>query len=236
MDASGLTLNRSTIEERQTKIYYMRFLYLLLAIQIGIALLWAWWLKHHATGALGRFFSHWAVGLAAGLMCLLLILLCYFLSLVRREPINWAIYAIFTGLFAVLVGTLAVRDSSGVILFILWTLFFVSLTLFLYFLVADNYISSPTETLLIFGAAGLVLLGFLAFTDVAPWKLALGFLLAVVIAYFISYQHRSMIRNSLWDLGREDSVTGAVRVWFDGLLGFCRIGELFTKGLGRFGL
>ena len=236
MDASGLTLNRSTIEERNSKLYYTRVLYLLLAVQLGLVLMWTHWLAKHANGTLGRVLSHWGLTLALGLVCLLLVLFCYFLSIVRRDPINWVIYVLFTALFTLFVGSLATRDSTGLMRFVLWVLFLVAIALFLYFLVAETYISSLNEVLLILGVAGLVLLSFLALTDVQPWKLALGLVIAVAVAFFISYQHRAMIRNSLWDLGREDPVTGAVRVWFDGLLGFCRIGELFTKGFGRFAI
>lgn len=236
MDASGLTLNRSTIEERNSKLYYTRVLYLLLALQLGLVLLWAHWLSGHVSGAVGRILSHWGFTLAVGLICLLLILLCYFLSIVRRDPINWVIYVLFTILFALFVGSLAAKDRSGLVGFVLWVLFFVAIALFLYFLVAETYIPSLTEVLLIFGVAGLALLFFLATTDIEPWKLSLALVIAIAISFFISYQHRSMLRNSLWDLGREDPVTGAVRIWFDGLLGFCRIGELFTKGLGRFAI
>lgn len=234
MDSSGLTLNRSTIEERNSKLYHLRFLYLLLGLQIGLALLLGWYLRQHPSCAVTRFLGHWAVSLVLGILMLLIVLLCYFLSIVRREPINWLIYVLFTFLFAAFVGSLLAKDRSGLLWFVLWVLMLVALGLFLYFLVAEFYISSIGEILLIFGVAGLVLLFFLALTDVEPWKLAVGFLVACALAFFISYQHRSMVRNSLWDLGREDPVTGAVRVWFDALLGFCRIGELFTKGFGRF--
>lgn len=234
MDSSGLTLNRSTIEERNTKLYHSRFLYLLLAIQIGLALLFSAWLEHNPTCKFAQFFTHWAVTLVCGLLCLLIALLCYFLSLVRREPINWIIYGLFTVLFTIFVGGLLARDQNSIIRFVLWVIFAVALALFFYFLIAENYISSIGEILLIFGCAALVLLFFLISTDIEPWKLALAFIIATAIAFFISYQHRSMLKNSLWDLGREDPVTGAVRVWLDSLLGFCRIGELFTKGFGRF--
>lgn len=232
MDSSGLTLNRSTFEERANKLYYLRFLYFLVALSLLFGLL-----VHYLASlwpGLHSFLldSKW-VGIVAGLLCLCLILACYFVPLLARGPINWLVYALFTFFFAIFVAWVLVRDTSKLAHFIVWLLFLVTLAFGFFFLTASFYPSSLTSALLILGIGAMVLFAFLAFTQVEPWKLAVAFLVGTVFAFMISYQQRSMVRNALWDLDREEPVTGAVRIWLDGLLGLCRGAEMFSKGFGK---
>ena len=233
MDISSANLNQSTIAERNEKLYHIRFLYILLAIQLGFILLLTTIVLYQPSSLLGWFAGRWGWGLAFGLISLLLALLCYFLPVLKENPINWVLYSVFTLFFALFMVWLVTFDRTRIVYFVLWALFAVAVGLMLYFLMANFYISSLAEILLIAIAVGAVLFAFLAFSNISTFILGIALLVSMVAAFYISYQHRSMLRNSLWDLQKEDPVTGAVRIWLDGILGVFRVGDLFSKGFGR---
>ena len=100
MDASIASLNRSTFEERQKNISYLRTLYFLFALQLVIAALWSLFSLHYFPNVGAWIVKHWWIALIAGIICVLLLLFAFFSPASRQSPINLAVYAIFTLCFA----------------------------------------------------------------------------------------------------------------------------------------
>ena len=88
--------------------------------------------------------------------------------------------------------------------------------------------SIPT-IFIVFGSAALVLVAFIVFTELSVFKLILLFVPVSVFGIYLAYDTRSSVRNSLFDTDTEDPVCGAVRIWVETVLVFCRLGELVGK-------
>lgn len=56
----------------------------------------------------------------------------------------------------------------------------------------------------------------------------------VVFGCYLAYDMRTNVRSHMFDHDEEDPVSGAVRIWMESVLVFCRFGEMvgkmFTKG------
>ena len=81
MDQSGLSLNRSTIEERRKNLGYIRGLYMLFALELLIVVVWA-------TICIGcwknRMGSWWIFGLVFGCICAIVVLAVLFVDSLRK--------------------------------------------------------------------------------------------------------------------------------------------------------
>ena len=53
---------------------------------------------------------------------------------------------------------------------------------------------------------------------------------AMVVGFYLNYDVRRMVRGGLYDYGDDDAWTGAVRIWAEGVLVFCRFFEMLGKG------
>jgi FtsH-binding integral membrane protein len=112
MDASIASLNRSTFEERQKNVTYLRSLYFLLAIQLGIAVGWCFWVIND--DALGGFVKRfWGIALAVGIICVLLVLAVYFVPSLNNGGAGIGIYALFTLCAAYLWGYFCSLDTTN---------------------------------------------------------------------------------------------------------------------------
>ena len=110
MDASIASLNRSTFEERQKNISYLRNLYFLFALQLIIAMIWSAWNYTWFPNWGAWIIRNWGVALAAGIFCALLFLFAFFSSASRQSSINWAVYFLFAIGFAIIWSYFMVRD------------------------------------------------------------------------------------------------------------------------------
>lgn len=97
MDVSGISygLNRSTFEERQKNLNFLRGLYFLVLIEMVVALLWSIWVRESDTLGDGVY-RYWGIALATGIITVILLLVATFVSAVRNSPINYVVYALFT--------------------------------------------------------------------------------------------------------------------------------------------
>ena len=139
MDSSGLSLNKSTFEERQQNLSYIRVLYLLLSLELIIALVWSSFCLYF-WGSLGEPISDmWIMGLVTGIVCGLLILVTLFIVQIRKFPINWVVYILFTISFAILWGYLCCVDKSRLVYYTLWLLTAITVALFLYAFMSSYY-------------------------------------------------------------------------------------------------
>jgi FtsH-binding integral membrane protein len=104
MDTSVASLNRSTFEERQKNVSYLRSLYFLLALQLLIAV--AWSLVVINTQSIKDWVREtWGLALALEIVAVLILLAVFFVpALNKGGVIGIAIYVIFTLVAAYLWG------------------------------------------------------------------------------------------------------------------------------------
>ena len=111
----------------------------------------------------------------------------------------------------------------------LWLLTIITIGLFLYAFCSNYYMENLTTLLVVLGTSSLVLVGFIAFTNIKIIYLILIFVPVVVIGIYLAYDTRTCVRNNLFEHDNEDPVSGAVRIWVESVLVFCRAGELTGK-------
>lgn len=226
MDISGYSVNKSTLEERQRNLKYTRFLYALLAIELIVALIWTSICLGHPDRLANPIVRWWEFGLVAGIIAGLLILATFFVAAVRRFPINWAIYALFTLAFAHLWAFLCCLDKSRNLYFALWLLTAIAVGFALYSLSATYYMQATESVLVVLGTGFVVLLAFLAFTQLDFFLLILVFVPVCIFGIYLALDLRTMLRHNLYETEEEDAVAGAVRIWIESVLVFCRLAEL----------
>ena len=219
-------MNKSTLEERQHNLKYTRFLYVLLAVELIVALIWTSFCIHYWTKLGAPIVRWWEFGLVAGIIAGLLVLATFFVAAVRRFPINWAIYLLFTLAFAHLWAFLCCLDSSRYLYFALWLLTAISVGFALYSISATYYMQATESALVVLGSALPVLLAFLAFTELDFFILILVFIPVVIFGVYLALDLRTMLKHNLYETHEEDAVAGAVRIWIESVLVFCRFGEL----------
>jgi hypothetical protein len=229
MDISSSHLNHSTIQERKQGLYYQKSLYILVAIELIIALVWTsfsvyWW------NQLGSQILHWwPFGLAAGVLALILILLAFFLAFVRNFPINWVIYALFTAAFAHFVAFLTCLDYSQLLYFALWIFTAIIVGFALFSVASTSYIPIIESFLIAFGVGTIVLVAFIVLTNHSLYLLILVAVATSIVGFYYAYGLRTATRFSNFDDTEEDPVSGAVRFWIDGALVGCRFFEMFGR-------
>lgn len=227
MDISGYSVNKSTLEERQRNLKYTRFLYILLAVELILALIWTSFCMHYWTKLGAPIVKWWVFGMIAGIIAGLLVLATFFVSAVRRFPINWAIYFLFTLAFAHFWAFLCCLDSSKLLYFALWLLTAIAVGFALYALTANYYMQATESALVVLGSSIPVFLAFLAFTEMDFFLLILVYIAVVIFGVYLALDLRTMLKHNLYDTNDEDAVAGAVRIWIESVLVFCRLGELF---------
>ena len=176
---------------------------------------------------LGKHIKHWwEFGLVAAVIVFACLIASLFVSAVRRTPINWALYGIFTICFAHMCAFLTVWDTSRHFYYALWLITAISIGLALYAYLSNYYMETLISMLVVCASAGLVLLGFIAFSDHKVVWLIIIFLPVAVFGVYMAFDVRTSVRNAIFDHNDEDPVSGAVRIWVESLLVFCRFGEL----------
>ena len=75
-----------------------------------------------------------------------------------------------------------------------------------------------------------IFINFLIFSNVNFIGLLLVLLLVLVFGFYLNYDVRKMVRGGLYEYGNDDSYTGAVRIWAESILVFCRFVELLGRG------
>lgn len=104
MDTSVASLNRSTFEERQKNVSYLRSLYFLLALQLLIGLAWAL-IVIHVGGIRDWVRDYWGLALALEIVAVIILLAVFFVQALNKGgAIGIAIYVLFTLVMAYLWG------------------------------------------------------------------------------------------------------------------------------------
>ncbi len=135
MDVSGISLNKTTYEERHKNIGFLRSLYFFLVIELLIALGWGIWCREDNT--LGNWVNrYWGIALATAIVAVLLILVAFLVGSTRVAPLNYIIYVLFTIAFAYTWGYLCAwdqrHDGWDFLFFWLCLLTAISIALFLH--------------------------------------------------------------------------------------------------------
>lgn len=119
MDHSIASLNRSTFEDRQKNISYLRSLYFLFALTLLFSVFWVFvsrvWMPEIGQWIL----DHWVIALIVGIVAALLLLFAFFSSASRTPPINLIVYLLFTLCFAYLWSYFVGKDPSGKVFYVL---------------------------------------------------------------------------------------------------------------------
>lgn len=223
-------MNKSTIETRHKNLSYIRVLYLLFAFELIIALVWSSICLAFWPGNVGNW---WILGMIMGIVCLLIIFATLFVAILRKFPINWAIYFIFVICFAIFCAWVTCIDVTRLFYFALWLITIISIALAIYAFLSDYYMDSINTLLIVLLAAGAVLMAFISFTKLNILYMILVTVPVVIFGCYLAYDMRSNVRSQIFDHEAEDPVSGAVRIWIETVLVFCRFGEMlggmFTK-------
>ena len=233
MNQASVYSNKSTLEEREENLYYIRWVYILLAVTLIVALVWSsfclyWWSQ------LGSpIVAWWYFGVVAAALVVILILIAALLAAVRLPPVNWIVYILFTLAFAHLAAFLDCLENQRLLYFGLWVLTAIGVAFAIYSFCANSYIHSIEAFMLSFGSSSLVLVAFIALSDIAFFLLILVYLPASIFGFYLAYNLRVTVRHHLFDSHQEDPISGAVRIWMESFLVFCRVGELFGQSLTK---
>ena len=76
----------------------------------------------------------------------------------------------------------------------------------------------------------IVFIVFLIFTALSFIGLLLVLLAMLVFGFYLNYDVRRMVRGGLYEYSNDDPYTGAVRIWAECMMVFCRFVELLGRG------
>lgn len=230
MNLSNISSGPINYEERRKNLNFIRMLYTLFAIELFIALFWT----SFALGYLEEFgngIEHWwEFAIVTGVLCLILILVALFVPAVRKSPINMVIYAVFTLCFMHFVSYLCVVDDTRLVYYALWLLFAIALGFAIYAWSSTSYMNTLGSLMVVAISCLVVFICFLIFSNVNFIGLLIVLLLIMVIGFYFNYDVRRMVRGGLYEYANDDPFTGAVRIWAECVLVFCRFVELLGRG------
>ena len=231
MNQSGSSVNRSAFLKKQQTLGYVRVLYVLVAVELILSLLWASFCRYWWTDLGAPIVDWWYFGVVAASLVVILILVAQLLNFAKRFPINWVIYILFTLALAHLAGFLSCVESNGYFYFALWVLTAIITGFALHFLVADNLPNLIEASLISFGIGATVLIAFVVLSKLRFFILVLVFVATAIWGVYMSFNLRAIVRSHLNEADEEDPVTGAVRIWLESVLVFCRVGELYGSSI-----
>ena len=229
MNLSNISSGPINVEDRRKNVNFIRMLYTLFALELLVALIWTSFALCYDNFGDG-IVRWWEFAIVTGVICLVLILVSLFVPAVRESPVNMAVYAIFTICFMHFVSYLCLVDKSHLVYYALWLLFAVAVGYAIYAWSTSTYMSTLFSLMVVSTACMLVFVAFLIFSDVNFIGLLLVLLVVLVFGFYLNYDVRRMVRGGLFNYGHDDPFTGAVRIWAESVLVFCRFVELLGRG------
>ena len=167
------------------------------------------------------------------MLCLLLVLAVFFVKSLVRTPIAWGIYGLFVISLAAFLGWAVCADKTLLVYYGLWLLTAIASALALYAFCHDYYMDMFTTLIVVLGVALAVLVAFILCTDLEVFLLIVVTVPIVVFGCYLAFDMRTNVRSHIFDHDEENPVGGAVRIWMETVLVFCRFGEMvgnmFTK-------
>lgn len=221
---------RTSPEDRAKNINFLRVLYSLFALQLLIAIIWTSFALSYYD-KFGRGIERWwQFAIVTGVLCLILILASILVPALRRFPIGAAIYAVFTLCFMHFVSYLCLIDKSYLVYYALWLLFAVAVGFAIYAWSLTDRVNTLISIMVVMGSALLIFIVFLIFTEIKFIGLLLVLLGVLVFGFYLNYDVRRMVRGGIAEYSTDDPYTGAVRIWLEAVLVFCRFIELLGRG------
>ena len=230
MNLSNISSSRIGPEERSKNLSFIWTLYSLFAVELIVAIIWTSFALSYYDKFGSGIVDCWWVAIVTGSICLILILLTLFLNSLRNPPYNLVIYSIFILCFMHFVSYLCVCDSSYLVYYCLWLLLGIALGFSLYAWSTKTYMHALFSLNAVVISSLLIFVIFLIFTEIDFLGLLLVLIVTMIIGFYLNYDVRRMIRGGLYDYGDDDPWTGAVRIWAEGVLVFCRFFELLGRG------
>ncbi len=229
MNLSNISSGPINYEERKKNLNFIRLLYTLFSIELLIALIWTSFALSYDNFGSG-IERWWEFAIVSGVLCLILILVALLIPAVRKTPVNMIIYILFTLCFMHFVSYLCLVDESGLVYYGLWLLFAVSVGFAIYSWSTGTYMNTLISLVVVAISCLVVFVGFLIFSNVNFIGLLLVLLLIMVFGFYLNYDVRRMVRAELYEYSGDDPFTGAVRIWAEGVMVFCRFVELLGRG------
>ena len=229
MNLSTLS-GRTTPEDRAKNLNFLRMLYTLFAVQLLIALIWTSFALSYYDKFGKGIEKWWEFAIATGVICLLLILATIIVPALRKFPIGAAIYAVFTLCFMHFVSYLCLIDDTYLVYYALWLLFAVAVgfAIYAWSLVAKS--NTLISIMIVTASCLMIFIVFLIFTEIKFIGLLLVLLGVLVFGFYLNYDVRKMVRGGIAEYSTDDPYTGAVRIWLESVLVFCRFIELLGRG------
>ena len=229
MNLSNISSGEINYEQRKLNLNLIRLLYSFFAIELLIALIWTTFALIYPEFGNG-IINWWEFAIVTGLICLILLIVSLFIPIVRRLPFNIIVYVIFVICFMHFISYLCLVDSSRLVYYALWLVFAVSLGFVIYAFSTVNYMKSINCLIVVSVSCLIVFVCFLIFSKVNFIGMVIVLLVVMVFGFYFNYDVRKMVRNDIYEYGNDDPLTGAVRIWGESLLVFCRFLELLGRG------
>lgn len=205
-------------------------LYTLFAIELLVALIWtSFAISYPNPFGLG-IQTHWWWAIVSGSICLILILLTLFMTSLQNSPINLIVYVVFTLCFMHFVSWLVLNEKNFIVYFGLWLLFGISFGMAIYAWSTITYMWSMFSLFVVCVCCLLIFMLFLIFSEISFFWLVIVLLIMMIVGFYLNYDVRRMVRGGIYDYGDDDPWTGAVWIWAEGVLVFCRFFEMLGKG------
>lgn len=229
MNLSNISQGPINYEDRTKNLNFIRMLYTLFSIELLVTLIWTSFALSYTS--FGDWLERWwEIAIATGVICLILILVALFVNAVRNPPINMVVYLVFTLCFMHFIGYLCLLDKSRLLYYALWLLFAVSVGFAIYSWSTSTYMNTLFSLMIVAVSCMLVFIIFLIFSEINFIGLLLVLLAVLVFGFYMNYDVRRMVRGGLYEYGNDDAFTGAVRIWPESLMVFCRFIELLGRG------
>ena len=208
---------------------FLKSLYSLFALELIIAVIWTSFTLSYYPEFGDGIKKWWEFAIVSGVLCLILILACFILPLASRFPINIVVYLLFTFSFMHFSSWLTLIDPSFLVYYALWLLLLIALGFAIYAWSTSTYMNTMISIFVIVVSTVIVFTVFLIFSDIKFLGLLLVLLGAIIYGFYLNYDVRKMVRGGVYEYGRDDAWTGAVRIWVESLLVFCRFVELLGR-------
>lgn len=229
MNLSTLS-GRTSPEDRAKNINFLRMLYTLFAAELLVAVIWTSFALSYYDNFGKGIEKWWEFAIATGVLCLVLILASIIVPALRKFPVGAAIYGIFTICFMHFVSYLCLVDKTHLAYYGLWLLFAVAIGFAIYAWSLVDRTNTLVSILVVTSSSLLIFLTFLIFTQIRFLWLLLVLLGVLVFGFYLNYDVRKMVKGGVAEYTTDDPYTGAVRIWLESVLVFCRFIELLGRG------
>ena len=230
MNLSNISSGPINYEDRQKNLNFIRMLYSLFAVELLVALIWTSFALAYYDPFGKGIERWWEFAIATGVICLILILLALFMPAFRKSPLNLVVYGVFTICFMHFISYVVLVDQSRLVYYALWLLFGIALGFAIYAWSTSTYMNTLFSLMVVAVSCMIIFIVFLIFTDVNFLGLLLVLLAMLVFGFYLNYDVRRMVRSGLYEYGNDDPFSGAVRIWAEAVMVFCRFVELLGRG------